>query len=167
MLPGVLAMKTPNYLIQHLDCRQWARICKMAGMKGIIFTAKHHSGFCLWPSKFTDYSVKNIPWRNGQADIVRELADACKEYGLKFGIYLSPWDRNHAEYGKPEYIQYFRNQLRELLTNYGEILKYGLMALMAGLVIMGEQTRQEKLIQKPTMTGKIPINWCEHYNPIL
>lgn len=107
----------------HLDCRQWARICKMAGMKGIIFTAKHHSGFCLWPSKFTDYSVKNIPWRNGQADIVRELADACKEYGLKFGIYLSPWDRNHAEYGKPEYIQYFRNQLRELLTNYGEIFE--------------------------------------------
>lgn len=107
----------------NLDCRQWARICKEAGMKGIIFTAKHHSGFCLWPSQYTDYSIKNIPWRNGQADIVKELADACKEYGLKFGVYLSPWDRNHAEYGRPAYITYFRNQLRELLSNYGEIFE--------------------------------------------
>lgn len=107
----------------NLDCRQWARICKEAGMKGIIFTAKHHSGFCLWPSQYTDYSVKNVPWRNGQADIVKELADACKEYGLKFGVYLSPWDRNHAEYGKPAYITYFRNQLTELLSNYGEIFE--------------------------------------------
>ncbi len=107
----------------NLDCRQWARICKEAGMKGIIFTAKHHSGFCLWPSKYTDYSVKNVPWRNGQADIVKELADACKEYGLKFGVYLSPWDRNHAEYGKPAYITYFRNQLKELLSNYGDIFE--------------------------------------------
>ncbi|GAB3958511.1 alpha-L-fucosidase [Spirosoma harenae] len=106
-----------------LDCRQWARICKEAGMKGIIFTAKHHSGFCLWPSKYTDYSVKNIPWRNGKADIVKEMADACKEYGLKFGVYLSPWDRNHPNYGKPAYITYFRNQLQELLTNYGEIFE--------------------------------------------
>ncbi|GAB4022161.1 hypothetical protein GCM10028773_33740 [Spirosoma koreense] len=107
----------------QLDCRQWARICKEAGMKGIIFTAKHHSGFCLWPSKYTDYSVKNIPWRNGKADIVRDMANACKEYGLKFGVYLSPWDRNHADYGKPAYITYFRNQLQELLTNYGDIFE--------------------------------------------
>jgi len=105
------------------DCRQWARICKEAGLKGIIITAKHHCGFCLWPSKYTEYSVKNSPWKNGKGDMIREMADACKEFGLKLGIYLSPWDRNNPSYGKPEYITYFRNQLTELLTNYGPIFE--------------------------------------------
>ena len=105
------------------DCRQWVRICKDAGMKGVIITAKHHCGFCLWPSKYTEYSVKNTPWKNGKGDMIREMANACKEYGLKLGIYLSPWDRNSADYGKPEYITYFRNQLTELLTNYGPIFE--------------------------------------------
>jgi len=108
---------------EKLDTRQWARVCKAAGMKGIILTAKHHSGFCLWPSKYTEYSVKNSNWKGGKGDIVKELAEACKEYGLKLGIYLSPWDRNYADYGKPEYITYFRNQLTELLTNYGDVFE--------------------------------------------
>jgi alpha-L-fucosidase len=107
----------------ELDCRQWARICKNAGMKGIIITAKHHDGFCLWPSDYTEHSVKNSPWKNGQGDLLRELADACNEYGLKMGVYLSPWDRNNADYGKSEYIDYYRNQLREILTEYGEIFE--------------------------------------------
>ena len=106
-----------------LDCRQWARVCKQAGMKGIIFTAKHHCGFCMWPSEYTEYSVKNTPWKNGKGDVVKELADACHEEGLEFAVYLSPWDRNHKDYGRPEYVTYFRNQLRELLTNYGEIFE--------------------------------------------
>ena len=106
-----------------LDCRQWARVCKQSGMKGIIFTAKHHCGFCMWPSKYTEYSVKNTPWKGGKGDVVRELADACKKEGLKFAVYLSPWDRNHKDYGKPEYVTYFRNQLRELLTEYGDIFE--------------------------------------------
>ena len=106
-----------------LDTRQWAKVAKEAGMKGIIITAKHHDGFCLWPSAYTEHSVKNSPWRDGKGDLIRELSDACKEYGLKFGIYYSPWDRNHAGYGKPEYITYMRSQLTELLTDYGDIFE--------------------------------------------
>ena len=106
-----------------LDVRQWAKVVKEAGMKGIILVAKHHDGFCLWPSAFTERSVKNSPWKNGKGDVIKELAAACKEYDLKLGLYLSPWDRNRADYGKPEYVSYFRNQLKELLTNYGDVFE--------------------------------------------
>jgi alpha-L-fucosidase len=107
----------------ELDCRQWARVARDAGMKGIIITAKHHDGFCLWPSEFTEHSVRNSPWRNGKGDVLRELRQACDEYGLKLGVYLSPWDRNSAVYATPDYLTYYRSQLRELLTNYGEIFE--------------------------------------------
>jgi alpha-L-fucosidase len=106
-----------------LDCRQWAKVARDAGMKGIIITAKHHDGFCLWPSEFTEHSVKNSSWKNGKGDILMELKQACDEYGLKMGVYLSPWDRNSAIYGTPEYLTYYRSQLRELLTNYGPIFE--------------------------------------------
>lgn len=105
----------------ELDAKQWARIAKEAGMKGLIITAKHHDGFVLWPSAYTEHSVKNSPWRDGKGDLIKEFADACRAEGLKVGIYYSPWDRNHPDYGKPEYVTYMRNQLTELLTNYGEI----------------------------------------------
>ncbi|OOG73340.1 alpha-L-fucosidase [Algoriphagus sp. A40] len=105
----------------ELDAKQWARVAKEAGMKGLIITAKHHDGFVLWPSAYTEHSVKNSPWRDGKGDLIKEFADACRAEGLKVGIYYSPWDRNHPDYGKPEYVTYMRNQLTELLTNYGEI----------------------------------------------
>lgn len=108
---------------QNLDCHQWVKVCKQAGMKGVIFTAKHHCGFCMWPSLYTEYSVKNTPWKNGEGDVVKELAEACRKEDMKFAVYLSPWDRERADYGTPEYVAYFRNQLRELLTNYGDIFE--------------------------------------------
>lgn len=106
----------------ELDARQWVKTAKDAGMKGLILTCKHHEGFCLWPSKYTEHSVKNSPYKNGNGDIVREVSEACKEFGLKFGVYLSPWDRNNSSYGKgKEYDDYYVNQLTELLTEYGEL----------------------------------------------
>lgn len=105
-----------------LDCEQWVRTLKEAGFKMAIITAKHHDGFCLWPTKTTRHSVASSSWKGGKGDVVRELRDACKKYGIKFGIYLSPWDRNASCYGdSPAYNQFFIEQLTELLTNYGEV----------------------------------------------
>ena len=105
----------------ELDCEQWAKTIKAAGMSGMVLTAKHHDGFCLWQTKYTDHSMKSSPYKNGKGDIVKEASDACRKYGLKFGFYLSPWDRNSPLYGTDEYNTYYKNQLTELLTNYGEI----------------------------------------------
>ena len=144
----------------NLDCRQWARVCKQAGMKGIIFTAKHHCGFCMWPSKYTEYSVKNSPWKNGQGDVVRELAEACKEEGLKFAVYLSPWDRNHPEYGKPAYVTYFCNQLRELLTEYGDIFEVWFDGANGGDGWYGGANETRRI------DGKTYYQWAETFRMI-
>ncbi len=104
-----------------LDTRQWASIAKDAGMKGIIITAKHHDGFCLWPSAYSTHTVRESPWKDGKGDILKELSESCKEYGLKFGVYLSPWDQNHPAYGTAEYNEIFAKTLEEVLTNYGDV----------------------------------------------
>ena len=105
----------------ELDCRQWIRELKNAGFKLAILTAKHHDGFCLWPSAYTEHSVKNSPYKNGKGDIVREFTDACREFGMKAGIYLSPWDRHEPTWGSEAYNDFYVGQLTELMSNYGDI----------------------------------------------
>ena len=104
-----------------LDCEQWCRVAKAGGAKGIIITAKHHDGFCLWPSKFSKHTVRESKWKDGKGDVLKELSAACKKYGLKFGVYISPWDRNHPDYGTEKYNDIFVGMMKELFTNYGPI----------------------------------------------
>jgi alpha-L-fucosidase len=103
----------------ELNVKQWVTVIREAGLKGIILTTKHHDGFCLWQTKFNEHNISKSPYKEGEGDLVKELSDECRKQGLLFGVYLSPWDRNFADYGKPEYIDYYRDQLKELITGYG------------------------------------------------
>jgi alpha-L-fucosidase len=107
-----------------LDCRQWCRIAKAAGATGIVITAKHHDGFCLWPSAYSKHTVAQSSWRDGKGDVLKELSAACREYGLSMGVYLSPWDRNHPAYGTPAYNDVFMKMMKEVVRNYGPFFEF-------------------------------------------
>ncbi len=134
---------------RELDVEQWVITAKETGIKELILTAKHHDGFCLWPSQFTEHSIKNSPYKNGQGDIIKEFTDACQKHGIAAGLYLSPWDRNHADYGKPEYITYYRNQMTELLTNYGPISEFWVDGANGGTGYYGG-ANEERIIDRKT-----------------
>lgn len=153
-----------------LDAEQWAKTAADAGMKGLILTCKHHDGFCLWPSKYTEHSIKNSPYQNGTGDIVKETALACRKYGLKFGIYLSPWDRNHISYGTGKaYDDYYVAQLTELLTQYGDIFAVWLDGACGegenGMVQKYDWQRYYKVVRELQPDAVISISgpdirWC-------
>ena len=129
-----------------LDVRQWARVCRDSGMKGIILTAKHHCGFCLWPSKLNpDYTVANTPWKDGKGDLVKEVREATHKAGLEFAAYLSPWDRHHAEYARPAYVDYFHAQWADLMDNYGPITEIWLDGANGGDGWYGGARERRKL----------------------
>jgi alpha-L-fucosidase len=137
----------------ELDVDQWSKTIKDAGLKAIILTCKHHDGFVLWPSKFTDHSIANSPYKNGKGDLVKEVSEACKKYGLKFGIYLSPWDRNRGDYGSPAYVAYYRNQLKELFENYGPVFEMWFDGANGGDGYYGGKNEKRKI------DGKTYYDW--------
>lgn len=147
------------------DANQWARVFSEAGFKGVILTCKHHDGFCLWPSEHTNHSVKNSPFRDGKGDVVQELAEACKKYGLKFGIYVSPWDRNHADYGRPAYLTYYRNQLTELFNDYGPIFEMWFDGANGGDGHYGGANEQRRIDGSTYYQWPVTLDLVKSYNP--
>ncbi len=136
---------------------QWAEVLQKVGFKGAILTAKHHDGFCLWPSRYTEHSVKNISWQNGKGDVVRDFKEACLKHGLEFGIYLSPWDRNRADYGAPSYVQYYQNQLKELLSLYGPAFEIWFDGANGGDGFYGGAKEKRKI------DDQVYYNWPEAF----
>ena len=106
---------------EHFDAEEIAKTCRECGLDGLILVCKHHDGFCLWPTSTTNYNIRQSPFRNGKGDLVKEFSDACRKYGIAMGFYVSPWDRNHSEYGKAGYPAVYREQIREIFSGYGPV----------------------------------------------
>ena len=136
-----------------MDVTQWTKTFKAAGLKGLVLTCKHHDGFCLWPSKYTEHSVKNSPYKNGKGNVVEEVEKACRVEGLKFGVYLSPWDRNRADYGSPTYVEYYRNQLKELFAAHSPVFEMWFDGANGGDGFYGGAREQRKI------DGKTYYDW--------
>ncbi len=132
----------------QFDASQWARVAAAAGMKELILTAKHHDGFCIWPTRYSEHSVKHSPWRSGMGDVVAEFVAASRQHGIEVGLYLSPWDRNHPDYGRPAYLDYYRNQLRELLTGYGTITELWFDGANGGAGYYGGANEERRIDRK-------------------
>ena len=136
-----------------MDVTQWTKTIKAAGLKGLVLTCKHHDGFCLWPSKYTEHSVKNSPYKNGKGNVVDEVEKACRVDGLKFGVYLSPWDRNRSDYGSPSYVEYYRNQLKELFDAHKPIFEMWFDGANGGDGFYGGANEKRKI------DGKTYYDW--------
>jgi alpha-L-fucosidase len=147
------------------DPDQWAEVLKKVGFKGAILTAKHHDGFCLWPSKYTEHSVKNITWREGKGDVVGGFREACNRYGIESGIYVSPWDRNHAEYGRPEYVEYYQNQLKELLKLYGPLFEIWFDGANGGDGYYGGARERRKIDDQVYYNWPVMYSIVKSFNP--
>ena len=136
-----------------MDVTQWTKTIKAAGLKGLVLTCKHHDGFCLWPSQYTEHSVKNSPYKGGKGNVVDEVEKACRVNGLKFGVYLSPWDRNRADYGSPSYIEYYRNQLKELFAAHSPVFEMWFDGANGGDGFYGGANEKRKI------DGKTYYDW--------
>lgn len=147
------------------DPEQWVKILKEAGMKALILTCKHHDGFCLWPGEYTEHSVKNSPFKDGKGDVVKEVSDACRKYGLKFGIYLSPWDRNQASYGTPAYLDYYRDQLAELLTGYGPVFEMWFDGANGGQGYYGGANEDRKIDRQTYYQWPVTLDLARRFQP--
>ena len=148
-----------------MDVTQWTKTIKAAGLKGLVLTCKHHDGFCLWPSQYTEHSVKNSPYKNGKGNVVDEVEKACRADSLKFGIYLSPWDRNRADYGSPSYIEYYRNQLKELFAAHTPVFEMWFDGANGGDGFYGGANEKRKIEAKTYYDWPTTLNIVREMEP--